>query len=431
METTPDLLAPTTSSDAMSSYTGPATIHLTAVDNVGGKGVDRTYYILDGGAATQGVTVNVAAPGTGSQPHTLQYYSVDKAGNTETTKPVPAFAFTVAAAPDTTPPTGTMSVDNGAAYAIVTAASVNSTVTDAGSGVSQMSIDPGTGAFGSWIAYSASSAISLPTGDGIKTVRVRYQDNASNIATLTDTILLDTTPPTTTSNAVASYTGTATITLTATDNIGGSGVATTRYRIDTGSEQTGTSIAIAPPPSGSVLHTIYFWSVDNATKVETEQSATFTVTAPVADTASPTTTSSFNPAAGAIYKTAQPVTLTANDTGGSGLKGTYYRIDAAPYSTGTTFSVSTDGLHTFDYFSADNANNTETVHPSNQFRIDTVAPVTTNSAIGGSTYTGAQLFTLTAERHQRLRRGEHVVSARWWRLDRRDVGDRRSSGSGK
>ena len=210
VETTPDLLAPTTSSDATSSYTGPATIHLTAVDNVGGKGVDRTYYILDGGAATQGVTVNVAAPGTGSQPHTLQYYSVDKAGNTETTRPVPAFAFTVAAAPDTTPPTGTMSVNNGAAYAIVTAASVNSTVTDAGSGVSQMSIDPGTGAFGSWIAYSASSAISLPTGDGIKTVRVRYQDNASNIATLTDTILLDTTPPTTTSNAVASYTGTAT-----------------------------------------------------------------------------------------------------------------------------------------------------------------------------------------------------------------------------
>ena len=146
--------------------------------------------------------------------------------------------------------------------------------------------------------------------------------------------------------------------------------------------------------------------------METEQSATFTVTAPISDTVPPTTTSSFNPAAGAIYKTAQPVTLSASDTGGSGLKATYYRIDAAPYSTGTTFSVVSDGLHTFDYFSADNANNTETVHPSNQFRIDTIPPVTTNSAIGGSTYTGAQLFTLAASDIN----GSGVAST-WYQLD--------------
>ena len=72
---------------------------------------------------------------------------------------------------DVTPPTGTMSVNSGAAYTGTTAATVNSAVTD-NVGVTQMRIDPGTGTYGAWIAYAATYAITLPAGTGTKTVRV-------------------------------------------------------------------------------------------------------------------------------------------------------------------------------------------------------------------------------------------------------------------
>ena len=66
---------------------------------------------------------------------------------------------------DSIAPTGTMSVNNGAAYTGTTAATVNSNVTD-NVAVTQMQIDPGTGTFGSWVTYVASAAITLPSGTG-------------------------------------------------------------------------------------------------------------------------------------------------------------------------------------------------------------------------------------------------------------------------
>jgi hypothetical protein len=128
------------------------------------------------------------------------------------------------------------------------------------------------------------------------------------------------------------------------------------------------------------------------------------------DLVPPVTTASFNPAAGTDYGAAQPVTLTAVDAS-SGIKATYYRIDEASYSTGTTFTVSGDGLHTFSYYSVDTANNTETVKTSNQFRVDTTAPSTSIDAVNGQTYTGHQTFRLTA-----TDTGSGVANS-WYRVD--------------
>jgi hypothetical protein len=60
----------------------------------------------------------------------------------------------------------------------------------------------------------------------------------------------------------------------------------------------------------------------------------------------------------------------------------------------------------------DIANNTETTLVSNSFRIDTVAPVTTNTAVGGSTYTGAQTFSLAASDT-----GGSGVASTWYNID--------------
>ena len=56
--------------------------------------------------------------------------------------------------------------------------------------------------------------------------------------------LPDTTAPTTTSDAKASYVGTATVHLTATDNAGGSGVAHTYHVLDGGAQAEGTTLIV-------------------------------------------------------------------------------------------------------------------------------------------------------------------------------------------
>lgn len=87
----------------------------------------------------------------------------------------------------------------------------------------------------------------------------------------------DRTPPHTSSDAAASYKGAATITLKATDV--GSGVARTYFRLDGGTQTLGTMILVPAPASGSVAHSIEFWSVDRAGNVEAAHTASFTVAA--------------------------------------------------------------------------------------------------------------------------------------------------------
>jgi len=93
----PDNTPPHTDSDALSSYVGYAVIHLTATD--GGSGVASTWWRVDGGTAQQGTTASVATTGT----HTVQFWSVDIAGNTEPVDADNTATFSVTAPPTPTP----------------------------------------------------------------------------------------------------------------------------------------------------------------------------------------------------------------------------------------------------------------------------------------------------------------------------------------
>jgi hypothetical protein len=73
-----DSVAPVTTSDAKSGYVGSAKVALAPSD-LGGSGVAHTYYILDGGAVTEGRLVATSTLGG----HTLSFWSVDGAGNVE------------------------------------------------------------------------------------------------------------------------------------------------------------------------------------------------------------------------------------------------------------------------------------------------------------------------------------------------------------
>ena len=162
---------------------------------------------------------------------------------------------------------------------------------------------------------------------------------------------VDTTPPTTTSSAVATYSNSAAITLFPSDNSGGSGVAHTYYTLDGGAQTEGTAINVATYGS----HTIVFWSVDNAGNVESPHTAVFFIN----DTIPPSTTSN----AGPTYVGTALITLTASDNaGGSGLAHTYHVLDGGAQTEGTSVSVSGLGPHTLAFWSVDNAGNVEGQH---------------------------------------------------------------------
>jgi predicted CxxxxCH...CXXCH cytochrome family protein len=393
---------PTTTSNASSVYVGAGSIQLTAID-VGSSGVSRTWYSLDGHRWTMG---NEVGFGAAAQTHSLSFYSVDHATNAEAVKTV---TFTVQSA-DATPPTTSSSFNPAANASFKTAQAVTLTATDnvGGTGVKATYYKIDAGAFIQGSTFTV-------TGDGLHTFSYYSVDSANNTETakVTNSFRIDTVAPVTTSSAASggTYTGPQAFLLTASDT-GGSGVASTWYKLDSGSFTSGTAVAVPAPASGSASHTISWYSLDVAGNQETTKSVTFNVQAPApSDTTPPTTTSSFAPAGGANFKVNQAVALTATDNvGGSGVKATYYKVDAGAFVQGTSFNVTGDGLHTFSFYSVDNASNTETTHVSNSFRIDTVAPVT-SSGIAAGTYLGSQTVNFLATD------GGSGVASTWYQLD--------------
>jgi ribosomal protein L40E/predicted RNA-binding protein with TRAM domain len=229
-------------------------------------------------------------------------------------------------------------------------------------------------------------------------------------------IYVDTMPPTTSCSLAGTggtgspptYTSTVTVTLTATDS--GSGAANTNSRIDSG------SFAPYSGPftvSATGTHTVYYYSTDWAGFIETTQSKTFVINI---DTTPPTTSCSLSGTGGPdVYTSAVTVTLSATDTGGSGVQTinyayvntTYGWSIYLPYSG--PFTISDDGTYSITYFSSDNAGNIET-HNEKIITINKVPsvtpptvdddPVTTINVAGnmgsGNTYTGPVVVTLTA-----------------------------------
>jgi hypothetical protein len=104
---------------------------------------------------------------------------------------------------DTTAPQGaTLTLSAGAAYTASTAATADFATSDADTTGYQVKVwgelsgGPATEGAASWQSYSASIAITLSTGDGLKTVSGKIRDDVGNeTAVLTNTITLDTTSP--------------------------------------------------------------------------------------------------------------------------------------------------------------------------------------------------------------------------------------------
>lgn len=151
------------------------------------------------------------------------------------------------------------------------------------------------------------------------------------------------------------FTAPATVTLTATDNADGSGVARTEYQLDTATAWTPYTAPFTV--SGDGRHEVRFRSVDEAGNVEATNAVEVKV-----DATAPVTTATFAPPnddgwhAGAV-----PVTLTATDPA-SGVAGVEYTLDGGDWTPYTQpVDVTGDGEHELRYRATDVAGNVETV----------------------------------------------------------------------
>ena len=216
----------------------------------------------------------------------------------------------------------------------------------------------------------------------------------------------DSTPPSTTvsCNAAACssgwYAAPVTVTLSATDNTGGSGVKQIVYTTNGTDPSTTNGTVYTGAFTVPATATVKYRAYDNAGNAEAIKSQLVQV-----DTAAPATTISCNgtACASSFYGAAVSVTLAAADTGGSGLSKTAYTTDGSTptLTNGTTYSgaFSVSATATVKYRSFDIAGNAEAVK-SQLVQIDTVAPASTiacnSSACSSGWYVPPVLVTLAA-----------------------------------
>jgi hypothetical protein len=170
-------------------HTSNFTITLTAADNE--SGVKDTYYGVNGGPMEK-----VSADGQPqitfeSANNTLEYWSIDNAGNEE----LPHNVLNGIKL-DRTPPTGSILLGGNLTYVNSTSIIVTLSASDAVSGVAQMHFSNDNITWLDWETFSFSRNWTLAPGDGPKTVYAQFKDSAGFVSdTCSGIVILDKTVP--------------------------------------------------------------------------------------------------------------------------------------------------------------------------------------------------------------------------------------------
>lgn len=262
-----DVLPPVTTSDVKATYNGPAVVSFTVTDNATLPGGITTYSSVDGATAVAGTTITVPQPSSGTAPHTLRYWSVDRVGNPETPTTVSFTITNDAVAPTTTTniphywsPIGLQILDFH-----ITDPAPSSGIADLAIGVTNGSVWSkwGVGGFNN-LYWRASMNMYL---QGPQTLTYWATDNAGNQESQNSTtVVVDWSAPITTTNAVPDYVGPATIGFSATDTY--SPIAGTKYALSypgyPNTALSGSSFTVPPPATGRYSGYAYYYSGDAA-----------------------------------------------------------------------------------------------------------------------------------------------------------------------
>jgi hypothetical protein len=168
-----DNVPPTTSHDYNGVWrTSNFTITLMATDSE--SSVNETYYQINDEPIKK-VSFNgqplIAEEGADN---TLEYWSVDNAGNQETLKTLTDIKL------DKTVPTGSITINDGATTTSSTQVKLTLLAQDSTSGVAQMRFFDRI--YGDWESYATSKLWTFKTGEAYKTVYVQFKDNAGLVS---------------------------------------------------------------------------------------------------------------------------------------------------------------------------------------------------------------------------------------------------------
>jgi hypothetical protein len=185
-----DTRAPTTSASLSGTFgennwfTSSATISLESTDNYS---VNYTNWRINNGPWNPYTSsLSISAEGT----NIFEFYSVDKAGNEETTQ-------SVSVKIDKTAPTASVLINNGDTYSSTTLVILSLNYSDAASGVSKVRYsNDGIWDTEAWENPAINKYWNLTSGDGKKTVYYQTKDYAGKLSpVVSDEIILDTEPP--------------------------------------------------------------------------------------------------------------------------------------------------------------------------------------------------------------------------------------------
>jgi alpha-tubulin suppressor-like RCC1 family protein/flagellar hook assembly protein FlgD len=221
---------------------------------------------------------------------------------------------------DTTPPTGTITINNGVATTNNATVTLTLNALDSQSGIYRMQFSNDNQNWSSEEAYATTKTWNLDSIDGTKTVYVKFMDLVGNSSVYSGSITLDTTPPSVTiSSPVSGVTSTNTPLLL--------------YTVDEGTAVVTLDGTVITKASGDILdplaegtHILRVESNDTAGNFGyAEVSITFDINPP---TTSLTTNPSSPDGLNGWFKIIPSITLSSNETGTI-----YYKWGAGRYSS--------------------------------------------------------------------------------------------------
>lgn len=164
-------------------YTSPVTVTLTGLDDT--SGIARTEYSLDGETwLPYTFPFTLEDDGTAF----VQYRSTDNAGLAEETE---SLSISI----DKSPPLGFVLINSGAPRTNTIFVTLELLGQDIVSGIDLVAFSYNGMNFTYWEPYSSTKSWNLNSEDGLKEVFVKFRDRAGNETIYSDTIVLDTTPP--------------------------------------------------------------------------------------------------------------------------------------------------------------------------------------------------------------------------------------------
>ena len=327
-----DTGVPSTTDDVPAGYrTAAVSVTLSATD-LGGSGLDKTYFTK--GAAPADPTAASSVYDAGSKPtladgERIKYFSTDLAGNAEAVK------TSAAAKVDTAAPMTSDDVPAGFRNAAV---SVTLSVLDSGgSGPDKTYYTKGVAPADPTTAssvYDAGSKPILADGERIKYFSTDLVGNVEAVKT-SAAATVETGAPVTSDDVPAGFrNGPVAVTLSAVDS-GSAGLDQTYYTKGVAPADPTTASSVYDAGSKPTLangERIKYFSTDLAGNVE----AVKTSAAARVDTAAPTTVDNVP-----VAETNGPVTVTlaASDASGAGVDKTYYTLGASPADPTTASAV--------------------------------------------------------------------------------------------